>query len=75
MMDGTVGAMMGGMMGLGWIAALALVILVIAGVVWLVHSLARAPGHADGAAGTLRQRLCLECGPSLGPSHSSGCCA
>lgn len=64
------GPMMGWMMGLGWLAALVLVVLVVAGVVWLVRSFARGPGHADGAAGTA-SKIVLGVLAVVGPSHSS----
>lgn len=41
MMEGAMGSMMGGMMGLGWVAALLVLILLIAGIVLLVRMLAR----------------------------------
>jgi hypothetical protein len=44
MMDGTMGPMMGWMMGLGGLAALVVLGLVIAAVVWLVRSLRPAGG-------------------------------
>lgn len=48
MMDGMMGPTMGWMMGLGWLAALVLLGLVIALVVWLVRS----PGSAGRDAGS-----------------------
>jgi hypothetical protein len=49
MMEGGMGSMMGWMMPLGWLAALVLVALVVAGIVLLVRTLARGNGSAQSA--------------------------
>jgi hypothetical protein len=85
MMDGTMGPMMGWMMGLGGLAVLVVLILVVAGVVWLVRSLGRAPGHADAPTGTAAKialavlavigAVALVAATAMGVMHfAMGCC-
>lgn len=59
MMEGAMGSMMGWMMGLGWVAALLVLTLLIAGIVLLVRMLARRDDAQPGTAGVTAAMIVL----------------
>ena len=79
------GSMTGWMMGLGGLATLLVLILVVGGVIWLVVTLARAPGPSDGSTRTAAQialavlavvgAVALVAATAMGVMHiGMGCC-
>jgi hypothetical protein len=75
MMDGSMGPMMGWMMGLGWLAALVVLILVVAGVVWLVRGGGTGAKIALGVLAAVGA-IALVAATAMAVMHfGMGCCA